>query len=76
MTAKNRKVVIRLSDALTQDMPTGTLEQADFSSISTRYLKESIDFARSHDFLTPAAKLLLHLPIAPTLAYNFVGYYS
>ena len=57
--AKNRKVVIRLSDALTQDMPTGTLEQANFSSISTRYLKESIDFARSHDFLTPAAKLLL-----------------
>ena len=27
--SKNRKVVIRLSDALTQDMPTGTLEQAD-----------------------------------------------
>ena len=57
--SKNRKVVIRLSDALTQDMPTGTLEQADLSSTTTRYLKESIDFARSHDSLTSAAKLLL-----------------
>ena len=57
--SKNRKVVIRLSDALTQDMPTGTLEQADLSSTTTRYLKEAIDFARSHDSLTSAAKLLL-----------------
>jgi hypothetical protein len=57
--AKNRKVVIRLSDALTQDMAVGTLDTIDLSSVSTRYLGEAIDFATTHESLTPAAKLLL-----------------
>jgi hypothetical protein len=57
--AKNREVVIKLSDALTQDMPVGTIDNIDLASVSTQYLGEAIDFAMTHKTLTPAARLLV-----------------
>jgi myosin heavy subunit len=57
--AKNRAVVVMLSDALTQDMAVGTIDSIDVSTVSTTHLVTSIEEASAHENLTSAAKLLL-----------------
>ena len=56
--AKNRAMVVELSDALTQDMAVGTVDEIDVSTVSINPLLAAIEKAEKQESLTPAAKLL------------------